>query len=290
MADAKYAMEDGSYPINTCADVSDAAKLAHNSKTYSFEQVKAHVMKAADALGCGEDVFPETWDTAPRSVALEEGGDFVRAMPFEVVPSGDGQTLEGYAAPFNSWARIKDWAGEYDEAFSPGAFKRSLSERTPALLFEHGKHPLIGSMPLGVFQELRSDAKGLYVRARLSGNWLVQPVRDAVRDGAITGMSVRFQVPKGGEKVTQQSGRVRRMVNDATLIELGPTLTPAYQATTASIRSILDRLPDLTGRSDAGSADGGDSSDAAPGNGGPSPEELAARQRRHNALRIRGII
>ena len=51
-------MPDGSYPINTCADVSDAAKLAHHSKTYSFEQIKAHVMKAKDALGCPDSVLP----------------------------------------------------------------------------------------------------------------------------------------------------------------------------------------------------------------------------------------
>src|SRR5438045_3830978 len=47
---AKYAMPDGSYPISNCAQVASAAKLAHHSKTYSFEQVKRHVMKAKNAL------------------------------------------------------------------------------------------------------------------------------------------------------------------------------------------------------------------------------------------------
>lgn len=289
MADAKYSMEDGSYPINTCADVSDAAKLAHNSKKYSFEQVRAHVMRAKRALGCSDNVLPDTWDSAPRSMP-DEGGEFLRAMPFEVVSADDGQTLEGYAAVYDTWARIKDWAGEYEESFAPTAFTRSLREKTPALLFEHGMHPLIGKMPLGVFDQIQPDSKGLYVRARLSDNWLIQPVRDAVRDQAITGMSVRFQTGKGGDVWQQQGGSVRRRVTDATLVELGPTLSPAYQATTASVRSILDQLPDLTGRSDARSADGGDSSDAAPGNGDPSPEQLSAQRRRHNALRIRGII
>ena len=63
-ATAKYHMADGSYPINNCADVSDAAKLAHNSKTYSFDAVKAHVLKAKKALGCPDSALPDTWKVA----------------------------------------------------------------------------------------------------------------------------------------------------------------------------------------------------------------------------------
>ena len=75
-ASAKYAMGDGSYPISTCADVSDAAKLAHHSKTYSFAEVKAHVMKAKNALNCPDSALPDSWrqanaDEAAAMAAIE---------------------------------------------------------------------------------------------------------------------------------------------------------------------------------------------------------------------------
>lgn len=60
---AKYSMPDGSYPISNCSDVSDAAKLARHSKSYSFEQVRRHVMRAKNALNCNDDVLPETWES-----------------------------------------------------------------------------------------------------------------------------------------------------------------------------------------------------------------------------------
>ncbi len=60
----KYAMADGSYPINACTgenSLESEAKLAHHSKTYSFEEVKAHVLHAAKELGCDDEVLPATW-------------------------------------------------------------------------------------------------------------------------------------------------------------------------------------------------------------------------------------
>jgi hypothetical protein len=51
----------------------------------------------------------------------------------------------------------------------------------PILMFEHGRHPMIGTMPIGAFEELREDNHGLYVRARLFENFLVGPLRDALQ-------------------------------------------------------------------------------------------------------------
>lgn len=202
----------------------------------------------------------------------------IRAVAFELDPKSDGNTFEGYAAVFDSPAHIKDWAGEYDEHFAPQAFNRTLKETTPQFLFDHGTHPLIGKMPLGVFQQLQPDSHGLYVRARMSDNWLIQPVRDAIRDKAITGMSVNFTVPKGGDVWAQQRGVNTRTVTDATLKELGPVVFPAYQLTTASVRSALDKLTGL---------------DVADTSGEEEAEQSlqqSAQQLRARELRIRGII
>jgi HK97 family phage prohead protease len=286
-ADAKYAMADGSYPISSCAEVTSAARLAHHSKKYSFDQVKAHVMKAKRALGCPDSALPSTWMSGMNSAGVE--GDLVRAVAFEMASSRDGLTLEGYAAVFNSPTRISSWEGEFDETIARGAFARTLGERTPVLMFNHGKHPLIGDMPLGVIQRAEEDRKGVFIQARLSDNWLIQPVRDAVRDGAVNGMSFRFSVPPDGETWADRRDRPRlRTLTDIDVRELGPVVFPAYEPTTATVRSALDSIPDITGRLDAGSAGGGDSSGTAPGNG-DRPSSQSAQQR-HRDLLIRGII
>ena len=83
--------------------------------------------------------------------------DLIRSVDFALVRSedgGDGLTLEGYAAVFDSPTRIDSWEGQFDEVIQRGAFKKTLRERTPVLQFDHGQHPLIGSIPLGTIQSV----------------------------------------------------------------------------------------------------------------------------------------
>lgn len=166
--------------------------------------------------------------------------DLTREVAFRVEPSNDGLTLEGYAAVFNTPTRIDSWEGTFDEQIAPGAFTKTLSERTPVLQFDHGKHPLVGSIPIGSIQSLSEDTHGLHVRARLHDNWLVQPVRDAIREGSIDGMSFRFSVVK--ETVVSGADAPMRTVNELKLYELGPVVFPAYESTTVGVRSRFAEL------------------------------------------------
>lgn len=159
-----------------------------------------------------------------------------RSYAFDARAEGDGLTLEGYAAVFNSPTEISDYEGQYRETIIPGAFKRTInSPRQPVLQFDHGQHPLVGSIPLGSIEELREDDHGLFVRAQLHDNWLVEPVRDAIRSGAVNGMSFRFQIPKGGDTWSQD--RSERTIREVKLFELGPVVFPAYASTTVGVRS-----------------------------------------------------
>lgn len=218
------------------------------------------------------------------------GGHFRSyAFEFRADGHGDGLSLEGYAAVFNQPTRIRDWEGEFDEVIKRGAFARTLEQRTPVLMFEHGMHPLVGSMPLGVITDAREDAKGLFIRARLSDNWLISPVRDAIRDGAVDGMSFRFSVPDGGDTWKDRKGDTPlRTLLDVDVAELGPVVFPAYEPTTASVRSLVERLEDFTGRPDARSAGDGDPDPAE--DKAASPPALSVFQRDHDALRLRGIL
>lgn len=164
-----------------------------------------------------------------------------RSFDFAVTRSetdDDGLTLEGYASVFNTPTSIRDWEGEYVETVAPGAFTKTLSERTPILQFDHGTHPMIGSIPLGVVQTAREDDHGLFIRSRLSDNWLVQPVRDAIADGAITGMSFQFEVLK--QEWSQD--RSERTIREVKLYEVGPVVWPAYEQTSVGVRSEISNL------------------------------------------------
>lgn len=161
---------------------------------------------------------------------------------------GDGLTLEGYASVFNSPAPISDLDGEYDEVILPGAFARTIRAKTPSLMFNHGKNPLWQNMPIGRVEELREDTHGLFVRAKLTDNWLIHPIRDAIRDGAVTGMSFRFSVPEGkATKTRQDNGRNLVKIREVKLFELGPVTSPAYAETSVAVRSLETAVPDAIG-------------------------------------------
>lgn len=184
--------------------------------------------------------------------------DVCRSVPFTLVRQGDagegdGRTFEGYGAVFNSPTRIDSWEGTFDELIAPGAFRKSLRERTPKFQFDHGHHPLIGSVPIGVIEDIREDDNGLFVSARLGQHIIIDLIREAVATGAIDGMSFRFSVVRDewrdaeGKVVkpedvdealwTGDRGVLVRTLKEVKVAEVGPVVWPAYSDTTASVRS-----------------------------------------------------
>lgn len=212
------------------------------------EQIKAERMNVV------EEEIQET-EIADAPVRERPVDDLVRRIEFRVAKSEDGLTLDGYGAVFNEWTNIEDFVGTYRERIAPGAFKRTIGMRMPVLQFDHGTHPLIGSIPLGRITSIKEDDHGLRVKARLSDNWLVQPVRDAIRDGGITGMSFRFRVVDEEWNVSRADGMEERTIKEIELYEVGPVVFPAYEQTSVGVRSrqILDALQDREVRSEIAS-------------------------------------
>lgn len=178
--------------------------------------------------------------------------NLTRSVPFTVERAdgtGDGLTLEGYAAVFDSPTEIRSWEGEFVETIKRGAFARTIEHRTPVLQFDHGQHPLIGSIPLGTIKHMREDERGLFVRARLSDNWLIQPVRDAIAEGAVDGMSFRMNVKQDKWTPATRNGDLpRREITEVACPELGPVVFPAYLDTAVGVRSAeLDSLAAMFG-------------------------------------------
>jgi HK97 family phage prohead protease len=196
--------------------------------------------------------------TGPRPDRTEPYRDgLTRSVPFELRAGdgvGDGRTIDGYGAVFNSPTHIASWEGEFDEVIAPGAFRKSLREGTPRMQFDHGHHPLLGSLPIGRWDMVEEDERGLHVVGRLSDNWLVEPFRDAMRDGAVDGMSFRFSVvredwtDKDGRKIpateladmlwygSGDRGPLLRTLKEVRVSEVGPVTWPAYQDTSVGVR------------------------------------------------------
>jgi HK97 family phage prohead protease len=211
------------------------------------------------------------------------------SSPLDVAANGDGLTFSGYAAVYNRTARISATDGDFDEQIMPGAFRAVAAGAYPKLMFEHGRHPLIGTMPLGKITDAREDDTGLWIEARLTDNWLISPVRDAVANEALDGMSFRFTVDgDDGETWTDRQGDIPlRSLMSLNVPELGPVVFPAYEPTTANVRSVLDKLP-VIGRPQASAGAASDRD-----RGEPDGELQAVLSRRFSrdgeALALRGI-
>ena len=165
-----------------------------------------------------------------------------RAATFETrATDDDGFTLEGYAAVFDSPTLIDSWEGTFEERIAPGAFAKTIQERTPVVQFDHGHDIATGSVPIAAIQELREDKQGLFVSARMFDNPRVEPIRQAIAGGAIDGMSFRFQVIK--EEWADEGDLEIRTIRELALYELGPVVFPAYEATSVGVRSLLADIP-----------------------------------------------
>jgi HK97 family phage major capsid protein/HK97 family phage prohead protease len=183
--------------------------------------------------------------------------EFRATMPTEGGSTGDGRTLEGYAAVFDAPTEICEWYATFTEVMAKGAFTRSISQRMPVLQFDHGRDARTGTVPIGAISDLREDAEGLFVSARLYPNEVVEPIRQAIEGQSITGMSFRFRVIR--DKWTDPDGNVlsgddllealfeggdgmTRTILEADVLELGPVVFPAYETTSVSVRSMLAEM------------------------------------------------
>lgn len=267
-------------------------------------------------------------DVPPRT-------DVLRSAPFAVRATDDGEpadglTLDGFAAVFNRKAIIDSWEGRFYEQIAPGSMKKSFREAPPVIQFDHGRHPLIGSLPIAELTRIAEESDpelapegGAHVLGRIMDNWLMQPVRDAIANRSVNGMSFRFTVVR--EKWTDHTGRhirdedelrqllrrtwledvpdeelLTRTLQELRVPELGPVVFPAYAETSVGVRSMLDRLDrlqpaelnalakrahDLAVESSTRGADGGEpDTDHRSAPVPTSPEQLRLQERALKAL------
>lgn len=167
---------------------------------------------------------------------------------------GDGHSISGYAAVFDQDTEINSYEGKFTERISKGAFRKTLKDRAGKIImqYDHGRDTRVGSVPIGKYTTIREDDHGLYTEGRLFTNSLVEPVRQAIEGGAISGQSFKFQVVKDewrdkdgkllkGDKLRKMlwdgaEGLVRT-IKEVKLFEAGPVSTPAYGGTSVGVRN-----------------------------------------------------
>ena len=182
----------------------------------------------------------------PKS-GLIERRDAMTAWPeqeFELRSESNGMLFTGYAAIFDS---PSEDLGGFRETIKPGAFKRSIShasggKRDIKMFLNHNADVVLASTRASTLR-LKEDAKGLVAEAQLPNSPWGESVAEAVRRGDISSMSFGFVIDKRGVHDSWSPDRSQRTLHEVRLLEVSPvTGWPAYSATSASIRSLIDAI------------------------------------------------
>jgi HK97 family phage prohead protease len=134
-----------------------------------------------------------------------------RVAPLRLASLGPDE-FEGYASLFG----VADGAGDI---VMPGAFAATLRRRPPAqvrMLYQH-----TAAEPLGIWQDIREDARGLYVRGRLVLDvQRAREVRALFAGGALDGLSIGFRTVRA-----RKSG-ANRLLTEIELWEISVVTFP----------------------------------------------------------------
>jgi HK97 family phage prohead protease len=142
-----------------------------------------------------------------------------------LAPLGPDQ-FEGYASLFG----VADGGGD---TVAPGAFAASLRRRGPGqvrMLYQHFTHA-----PIGVWEEIAEDGRGLYVRGRLSGD--VEQARDIaalLRDGALNGLSIGFRTLRARRDAPSSVRKAARTLLEIELWEISVVTFPLLAGSTVT--------------------------------------------------------
>lgn len=259
---------DGSValPIEDHSDVADAVTTAHFVKGIAPDKVHAHIAVQAKRIGALH-LVPKAWGgTKPDAAETKSrkqrhrsdrarverayGTEFrthVDPKTLEVRASNEGETynLSGRGLVYGLRTPITDHIGTFGEVNERGCVQ-NLKTADVRLLIGHDS----GSIPLartasGTMQ-LRDEPDGLYFDAQLSSKSVrANDLADAASRGDISGVSVGFLVPEGGD--TWNANYTERTIHQMNLIELSCVAFPAVEATSLELmQRAMAQVPEET--------------------------------------------
>lgn len=134
----------------------------------------------------------------------------------------DEGLISGYASLFN----LRDQGGDI---VLPGAYAKSLTERSPKMFWAHDQ-----TLPIGVWLSVEEDAVGLRVSGKLALDTIKgKETYSLLKMGAIDGLSIGFKAKKTG-----RSGSAR-LLQEVELHEISVvSLQMQREATVDQVKSI----------------------------------------------------
>jgi HK97 family phage prohead protease len=241
------------------------ATKAQARRTQEFAERVVERIRAEERNA--NDLQNEKWRTIALNLNKDERQEMtttverrVNTVEFDVrngEASSDGMSFTGYAAVFNSPSEPLP----FTEVIKEGAFKRSLKSRNEIKLFmNHNTDVVLGSTRAGTLK-LSEDSRGLLAQAELPDTSAGRDLSVLMKRGDVSSMSFGFSVPPKGDSWSQDGAT--RELHQVRLHEVSiVTGFPAYEATTASVRSLdilatrtavdVDALSDAITRLEAG--------------------------------------
>ncbi|MEL7428753.1 MAG: HK97 family phage prohead protease [Pseudomonadota bacterium] len=126
---------------------------------------------------------------------------------------------------FSGYASLFDVVDQAGDAVAPGAFTKSLRQRTASgirMLYQHDP-----DQPIGIWTSIVEDTKGLLVEGRITSNvGRAGEVLSLMREGAIDGLSIGFKTKRAS---THPVTKVRRII-EADLWEISIVTFPLLDA------------------------------------------------------------
>lgn len=154
----------------------------------------------------------------------------------DAVSLRDGAVIEGYASVFG----VADQGGDVVMAGAYGRSLKALSAegRRVKMLWQHDP-----AEPIGVWEELREDGRGLYVKGRILTD--VARGREAaalISAGAIDGLSIGYRTV-----TAQKDGKGRRLLQELELWEVSVVTFPMLPVARVDAKGELPVAEDLRG-------------------------------------------
>jgi len=253
MTDGVFGVEGGEYSLEASAD--DPVLLVRRWKFEVdegyWEPEEALFTKRANEVVVikpliFEAVLPPLVEEDERSWRVKEleqirkGGSTevetrrLTVQDFEIREGEQGSmSFRGYAAVFNSDSEPLP----FTERILPGAFDKTLRSRNNIKMYLNHDSTLVLGSTRSKTLRLSVDGKGLLVDADLPDTSYARDLSVLMERGDVDSMSFGFSVPSGGDRwspdgMTRELKQIR--LHEVSVV----TGFPAYQATTAGLRSL----------------------------------------------------
>ena len=162
---------------------------------------------------------------------------------------GKGSVITGYAAVFYDGTSKTEFkmAPGLVERMMPTAFDEAMQTEDVRGLFNHSPAVVLGRTKAGTMT-LTKDTKGLRYEIEMPETTAAKDLAISLARGDVTGSSIAFNVRgQAGQRVLQDAdGKTFiRELHNVSLRDVGPVTFPAYDATSAGVRSLDDCDADL---------------------------------------------